>query len=102
MLVQTSFASPANRYFAARNVKSIVVYGQGGDDQITIVSALRQPTEIFGDDGQDILRGGGGSNRLSGGAGQDTIYGGAAQRHPVGRRRSGFALWPGRSGFAVW
>jgi len=78
VLVQTSFTSPANRYFAAPNVKRIVVYGQGGDDQITISPALRLPAEIFGDDGDDILRGGGGSNRLSGGAGNDTLYGGAA------------------------
>jgi uncharacterized repeat protein (TIGR01451 family) len=78
VLVQTSFTSPTNRYFAARDVKRILVYGLGGDDQITIGPALRLPAEIYGDDGNDVLRGGGGSNRLSGGAGVDKIYGGAA------------------------
>ncbi|MFO0869118.1 MAG: cadherin domain-containing protein [Pirellulales bacterium] len=63
-------------------VTSIVVYGQGGNDVITILANL--PAFVFGGDGNDTLIGGFGRNVLVGGAGDDTLYGGSARDVLIG------------------
>ncbi|MBL8793457.1 MAG: hypothetical protein JNM56_06115 [Planctomycetia bacterium] len=61
--------------FAASQVKSIVVDGQGGDDFIQIDEAITKPTYLFGGAGKDTIRGGGGADRIFGGPGNDRLYG---------------------------
>ena len=76
--VRSPLANSPLRNFTVAAVRSIVVFGFGGNDTITINPAVRVPAEIHGDDGNDFIRGGGGISRINGGAGDDAISGGAA------------------------
>jgi Ca2+-binding RTX toxin-like protein len=55
---------------------SIKVMGNGGNDKVTINSAIIKPTTLLGGEGNDSLVGGGGNDTLDGGAGADTMKGG--------------------------
>ncbi|MBS0260989.1 MAG: hypothetical protein JSS02_03460, partial [Planctomycetes bacterium] len=63
----------------------IYVYGQAGNDTISVGSTVTLPTYLYGDDGNDTLTGGGGNDSLDGGAGNDTLAGGAGNDTLVGR-----------------
>ncbi len=63
--------------FASSDVDRIVIYGQQGNDQITISAALLLPAVIFGGQGNDVIVGGGGNDQIEGEDGNDTINGGA-------------------------
>lgn len=54
----------------------IYVRGQAGDDTITVDSALANAAFLYGDDGNDIVRGGGGNDVVQGNAGRDLLIGG--------------------------
>ncbi|WP_392533892.1 DUF4347 domain-containing protein [Nostoc sp. C117] len=55
----------------------IIIYGNAGDDTITVNSDLGAINAvIFGDVGNDTIRGGIGNNLIDGGNDNDTIYGG--------------------------
>ncbi|MBD2412394.1 hypothetical protein FACHB389_10860 [Nostoc calcicola FACHB-389] len=55
----------------------IIIYGNAGDDTITVNSDLDPITAvIFGDVGNDTIRGGVGNNFIDGGNGNDSINGG--------------------------
>ncbi|HTK75114.1 MAG TPA: FG-GAP-like repeat-containing protein [Gemmataceae bacterium] len=54
----------------------IYVRGQAGDDTITVDSALSNAAFLYGDDGNDISRGGSGNDVIQGGAGRDLLIGG--------------------------
>ncbi len=53
----------------------IVVYGQAGDDNITVANSIMTPAWLYGSDGNDRLTGGGGPSVLLGGAGDDVLQG---------------------------
>ncbi|MFO0966953.1 MAG: PKD domain-containing protein [Gemmataceae bacterium] len=57
-------------------VTRIVIHALGGNDNVQVVGGITLPTEIYGGDGNDTLRGGGGFNLIDGGAGDDVITGG--------------------------
>lgn len=65
-------------------VTSIVVYGMGGDDVITIDPLIMLPSTLIGGDGNDTLLGGGGANVLDGGAGDDILVGGSRTNIIIG------------------
>jgi uncharacterized delta-60 repeat protein len=54
----------------------IVVYGGDGDDTIEVASNITLPTELYGGNGNDLIKGGGGSNIIVGGTGDDLLDGG--------------------------
>ena len=62
--------------FAASQVTSIGIFGRGGNDSVTVFPDVSTRCRIFGDDGNDVLRGGGGGDLLSGGPGADQYFGG--------------------------
>jgi hemolysin type calcium-binding protein len=67
-------------------IDSIVVYGQAGDDKITVASQIDIPAYLFGDDGDDELNAGGGPTTLVGGDGDDDLEGGDARNVLIGGR----------------
>ncbi|HVX59780.1 MAG TPA: Ig-like domain-containing protein [Pirellulales bacterium] len=72
----------------------IVIYAQGGDDQVQLNATrihhkriyLDVPAVVFGGDGNDTLdaRGSSASNVLLGNAGDDTLYGGSGRNLLIG------------------
>jgi Ca2+-binding RTX toxin-like protein len=59
------------------SVARIVIYGNGGNDSITIINDLGTiPTYLYGGAGDDIIRGGAGTTVIDGGDGNDRLYGG--------------------------
>jgi hypothetical protein len=54
---------------------SIVAYGQSGHDYIQVDEAISKPAILFGQDGNDLLAGGGGADLLVGGLGNDAVVG---------------------------
>lgn len=57
-------------------IEHIVVYGNDGDDTITILDVTDLRTEVYGGAGNDVIVGGDYQNILVGGDGNDTISGG--------------------------
>lgn len=53
----------------------IRVYGNAGNDRITIDAGVRTNTVLYGGSGVDTLVGGGGNDRLYGGDARDYLYG---------------------------
>ncbi|MCC7374807.1 MAG: cadherin-like beta sandwich domain-containing protein [Verrucomicrobiales bacterium] len=51
----------------------LAVFGQGGDDAIQLNDAVMLPSEIYGGDGNDSLKGGGGADLLFGENGNDFL-----------------------------
>jgi len=68
--------------------------GKGGNDVITVDSAVLLPATLLGGAGNDSLVGGGGDNVLIGGGASDTLVGGAGTNLLVGGLRTGFAGAP--------
>jgi Ca2+-binding RTX toxin-like protein len=60
------------------NTTLIQVFGQGGNDTITLdeVGGALPRANLFGGDGNDVLIGGDGNDVLLGGAGDDVLLGG--------------------------
>lgn len=55
---------------------SIIVYGQGGNDNIQVGGSVKLRAFLFGDAGNDRLKGGAGNSVLIGGTGNDHLGGG--------------------------
>ena len=62
----------------------IIVHGLAGNDYIGVSSQITLPAWLYGDDGNDVLVGGGGPNILFGGAGNDTLWGGKGRNILIG------------------
>ena len=95
--------------FKLTDVKRISVAGEAGNDRISIASALKQRSWLFGGSGKDRIHGGSGRDDIYGGLGKDvlngrggndTIYGGPAKNRDVLKGGSGknrlFRRSPGR------
>jgi hypothetical protein len=78
--VQTTIAAPAGGF--AR----VIVYGQAGDDNISLPASISVPAWLFGGAGNDSLKGGGGDSLLIGGDGDDTLSGGTGRNVLIGGR----------------
>jgi Ca2+-binding RTX toxin-like protein len=63
--------------FDADDVTSIVAHAGTGKDRILIDQRILKPVFLYGDEGDDYLKGGGASDTLEGGDGDDFILGGA-------------------------
>src|SRR6201987_1747069 len=59
------------------NTSTIQVFGQGGNDTITLdeSNGALPAAQLFGGDGKDTLTGGSGNDQLFGGAGNDILLG---------------------------
>jgi uncharacterized delta-60 repeat protein len=57
----------------------IIVYGDAGNDAISVAAGVQIPTALYGDEGNDVLTGGGGNDILVGGNGNDSLRGGLAR-----------------------
>ncbi|WP_155589727.1 hypothetical protein [Streptomyces cavernae] len=53
------------------------LHGQAGNDIFTVIDDVTQRVVMYGDDGDDTLRGGSGNDDLLGGGGNDTMRGNA-------------------------
>ncbi len=93
-----------DKYFAksAITYKDVIFHGYNGDDTFHNATALR--TVAFGDNGNDIIKGGlandllvggAGNDRLSGGAGVDTLHGQAGNDYLDGGYGNADVLWGG-------
>ena len=77
----------------------IIVHGLAGNDYIGVSSQITLPAWLYGDDGNDVLWGGGGPNLLFGGAGNDTLYSGKGRNLLIGG--AGSDLLTGGAGDAL-
>ncbi len=60
------------------------MYGQAGDDKITIADNIDLTAWLYGGDGDDELEGGKGDDVLIGGAGKDELDGGKGSDFLIG------------------
>ena len=56
-------------------IARIVVYGGAGDDDISVANGVTIPAWLYGEAGNDRLRGGEGADVLVGGPGDDLLVG---------------------------
>src|SRR5262249_38539721 len=95
------------------NTSLIEVFGQSGNDTITLheahgalppahlfrgagndtISGGSGADQLFGGAGNDTLRGGGGNDLLFGGAGNDTLIGGAGNDQVFGQGGNDLMIW---------
>jgi CSLREA domain-containing protein len=61
--------------FALSSFQQIVVHGLAGDDHIRISDRIEKPAFLYGDAGDDRLKGGRGNDVLLGGDGDDHLHG---------------------------
>jgi Ca2+-binding RTX toxin-like protein len=59
--------------FTNASVGKIILYGGDGADELTIEHDITKDSEIYGGNGDDILKGGGGNDVMFGGAGNDKL-----------------------------
>ena len=62
----------------------IVIKGKGGNDDLQVAGSILQDAWLYGDDGNDRLKGGAGANVLLGGANDDTLIGGGSRNLLIG------------------
>jgi autotransporter-associated beta strand protein len=62
----------------------ILVYGNNGNDNITIAAGITRTAYVFGGDGNDTVSSGGGNDVLVGGNGDDTLNGNAGRDIVIG------------------
>src|SRR5262249_28086600 len=61
----------------AQSFSRIEIYGQAGDDRITVASDVTTPAYIFAGSGDNRIPGGGGQTVIVGGSGDNVLTGGA-------------------------
>ncbi len=62
----------------------IIVFGQAGDDDIQVAGGIGLSTLLYGDAGNDRIKGGNGASILVGGEGDDALTGGNARDILIG------------------
>jgi Ca2+-binding RTX toxin-like protein len=62
----------------------VIIYGNAGDDTITVSPNVTVNAYIEGGAGNDVLTGGGGNNFIDGGAGNDVLNGGTGRNILMG------------------
>jgi RTX calcium-binding nonapeptide repeat (4 copies) len=62
----------------------LLVYGQAGDDDLEVAGSIGNPAWLFGDSGNDRLKGGTGPSVLEGGTGDDVLIGGTGRDLLIG------------------
>lgn len=67
----------------ATKVNKIVAYGYGGNDVLSVSSAITKGAYLYGGDGDDRLYGGAGHDYVDGGRGHDLLFGGAGNDYLV-------------------
>jgi len=73
------------RSTAAGAIGRLVIYGNGGNDAVTVNSGLDAIAAVlYGGDGNDTLRAGKGASVLDGGDGNDILYGSDARNVLIG------------------
>jgi hypothetical protein len=65
-------------------VTEVVIYANGGDDDVKVAGGVALDAWLFGGAGHDRLQGGGGHNVVVGGAGNDLVAGGAGRDLLIG------------------
>jgi Ca2+-binding RTX toxin-like protein len=65
-------------------INRIIIYGNAGDDTITVSPNVTFNTYIDGGAGNDSITGGGGNNFIDGGAGNDVLNGGTGRNILIG------------------
>src|SRR6516225_3045320 len=77
------------------NTALIQVFGQGGNDTITLDEAngALPAAQLFGGAGNDTLTGGSGADLLFGGAGNDTLFGKAGNDQVFGGAGNDRMIW---------
>jgi phospholipase C len=65
-------------HFFAQPISRLEIYGQGGNDKITVDSDVTVPAFIFGGNGRKVIQAGGGATVVVGGNGHDKLIGGTA------------------------
>ncbi len=97
------------------NTVHLLIYGLGGDDEITLVDISSStplppatvfggsgndtitgglgPDHLFGEDGDDTIRGGFGADEIFGGAGNDVLTGGLGNDVVLGEAGNDRTLW---------
>ena len=72
--------------FALSSFQEVVIYGKGGDDDIEIVASITYEAFLFGNSGNDRLKGGNGPNVLVGDEGDDYLIGSQGNDVLIGGR----------------
>ena len=62
----------------------IVIKGKGGNDDLQVAGSILEQAWLYGDEGNDRLKGGAGANVLLGGANDDTLIGGGTRNLLIG------------------
>jgi acid phosphatase len=70
--------------FFAQPISRIEIYGQGGNDKITVAPDVTTAAYIFAGNGNDKITGGGGQTVIVGGSGNSTLIGGAGPSIIIG------------------
>jgi phospholipase C len=71
-------------HFFAQSISRIEIYGQGGNDQITVAADVKIPVFIFAGTGNDTIQTGGGPSVVVGGKGHNVIKGGSGPSILIG------------------
>jgi phospholipase C len=71
-------------HFFSQALSRIEVYGQGGNDKITVAKDVTVPAYVFASDGNDTVQGGGGQTVIVGGSGDNVLTGGGGASILIG------------------
>jgi Ca2+-binding RTX toxin-like protein len=82
LLVNVTMDGKTYGPFHLSDFQWVVIHGGKGNDRINVTIA--RPAEVYGEDGDDTITGGGSINELYGGMGNDTLNGGKLDNLLVG------------------
>jgi len=82
--------------FSITGLTEVVIHGADGNDKLTMNAEVPLTVSLYGDNGNDILRGGNYNDSLFGGAGNDTLYGSLGNDYLDGG--NGFDILYGQDG----
>jgi phospholipase C len=70
--------------FFPQAISRIEIYGQGGNDKITVAPDVTTPSYIFAGNGNNTIKGGGGPTVIVGGSGDNVLTGGSGPSIIIG------------------